>query len=104
GQKVTRYALGGNRIAHYPSLQEAEAASGAHINAIRLVLNGTYKSAKGFFWKKGYGKEKIDLSGYSWGRQSMAITQSKQVKQLSLSGELIKIHQSVKEAAFSVGS
>ena len=33
-------------------------------NAIRLVMKGDYKSAKGYFWKKGNGKPFIDLSGY----------------------------------------
>lgn len=104
GQKVTQYDLEGNRIACYLSLQDAEAASGANINAIRLVLKGVYKSSKGFFWKRGYGKEKINLSRHLWGKQSMAIVRSKKVKQLSLSGELIKIHSSVREAAHFVGS
>jgi hypothetical protein len=58
----------GNKIAQFSSLQDAEAASGANVNAIRLVLKGIYKSAKGYFWKSGYGEDKIDLSNYKWGR------------------------------------
>jgi hypothetical protein len=102
GQKVTQYDFDGNKIARFASLQDAQAASGAHVNAIGLVLKGVYKSAKGFFWKSGYGKDKIDLSNYKWGRQSMAITQSKKVKQLTSDGNLIKIHPSIKEAALSI--
>jgi hypothetical protein len=99
GQKVTQYDFAGNKIAQFVSLQDAEAASGANTNAIRLVLKGVYKSAKGYFWKKGYGMDKIDLSDYKWGRQSMAATQSKKVCQLSLKGKLLKIYPSIKEAA-----
>lgn len=103
GQKVTQYDLLGHRIACYPGIREASEASGAHVNAICKVLKGTYKSAKGFFWKKGYGKAFIDLSGYAWGRASMAITQSKPVKQYSLEGKYIQTFPSVKMAAQSAG-
>jgi hypothetical protein len=61
GQKVTQYDFDGNKIAIFYSLQEAELVTNANTNAIRLVLKGKYKSAKGFFWKKGFGKDKIDL-------------------------------------------
>jgi hypothetical protein len=103
GQKVTQYDLSGKKIAHYPSTKDAAEASGAHINAINKVLKGEYKSAKGFFWKKGYGKDFIDLSNYKWGRQSMALTQSKPVKQYSLDGKYIQTFGSVKLAAQNMG-
>lgn len=99
GQKVTQYDFDGNKIAIFFSLQEAELATTANTNAIRLVLKGKYKSAKGFFWKKGFGKDKIDLSQYKWGRESMGVTQSKKVKQLTLDGLFIKTYPSLKEAA-----
>lgn len=102
GQKVTQYDFNGNKVAQFPSLQDAETASGANTNAIRLVLTGAYKSAKGYFWKKGYGKNKINLSNYKWGKQSMAATQSKPVRQLTLKGKSIKIHPSIKEAANAI--
>lgn len=102
GQKVTQYALSGKRIAHYPCIKDAAEASGVHVNAINKVLQGEYKSAKGFFWKKGYGKENIDLSGHKWGRESMAVTQSKPVKQCSLDGKHIKTFPSIKLAAHAI--
>ncbi len=102
GQKVTQYDFEGNKVAQFPSLQDAEAATTANNNAIRLVLKGVYKSAKGYFWQKGYGKDKIDLLKYKWGRQSMAATQSKKVNQLSLEGKLIQTFTSIKEAALSI--
>ena len=103
GQKVTQYDLSGKRIAHYPCIKDASEASGVHVNAINKVLQGEYKSTKGFFWKKGYGKENIDLSGYKWGRESMAVTQSKPVKQYGLDGRYVQTFSSIKLAAQRVG-
>lgn len=103
GQKVTQYDFEGNKIAQYPSLQDAAAATNANDNAIRLVLKGVYKSAKGYFWKKGYGKEKIDLSNYTWGSASIGATQSRKVKQFSAEGKLLHSFDSVKSAAASIG-
>lgn len=103
GLKVSQYDFSGKRIACFPSLQDAEAATGVNTSAIRLVLKGEYKSAKGYYWKKGYGKEKIDLSGYKWGRESMAVTQSKKVNQYTLKGKLLKTYKSIKEAAGAIG-
>jgi hypothetical protein len=103
GQKVTQYELSGKKVAHYPCIKDGAEASGVHINAINKVLKGQYKSAKGFFWKKGYGKDFIDLSDYKWGRESMAATQSKPVKQFSLDGEYIQTFPSVKVAAQAIG-
>jgi hypothetical protein len=103
GQKVTQYDFNGNKIAVFPSLQHAESATGANAGAIRLVLKGMYKSAKGYFWTKGYGKDKIDLSGYAWGKKSMVIHQSKRVSQFSLDGKFIKTHPSIKAAGIAIG-
>jgi len=106
GMKVTQYTLSGERIARYVSLQDAHEATGASTSGIGLVMRGIYKSAKGFFWKKGYGPEKIDLTGYQWGRQSTSATQSKRVAQYSQEGKHIRTFDSVQEAAaaLKVGS
>lgn len=103
GQKVTQYDFNGNKIAEFPSLQHAELATGIKAAAIRLVINGINKSAMAYFWAKGYGKSKIDLSGYAWGRKSMAIKQSRKVKQFSLKGKFIKEYPSIKTASEAVG-
>ena len=103
GRKVTQYDLSGRKVAYFPSVKEASEISGAHINAINKVLNGEYKSAKGFYWKTGYGKDQIDLSNYKWGRESMAATQSKKVKQYSLDGKYLQTFQSIKQSAKEVG-
>ncbi len=102
GKKVTQYDLKGNVIARFNSLQDAQNVSGANGNAIRLVLKGEYKSAKGFLWVDGHGNDIIDLSKHKWGKQSMAETQSKKIKQRSLEGTLVSKFPSVKEAALSI--
>ena len=100
---VTQYDMKGKRIAYYPSLTDAEEATGINGGQISLAAKGIYKSAKGFFWKKGNGKERIDLSGHQWGKTSMAATQSKKVKQYTLAGKYIQTFASVKEAASYAG-
>lgn len=103
GQRLTQYDLSGKRIAHYPSVKDAAEASGTHATAIYNVLNGKYKSANRFFWTKGYGKKSIDLSKHKWGRESMAITQSKPVKKYSRDGRYLQTFPSIKLAARSIG-
>lgn len=99
GIKVTQYDMNGNRIAMYPSIKDAAEQTGIRGPLIGSAVRGVYKSAKGFYWKKGYGKEKIDLSDYAWGRGSMAITQSKKVIQYTLDGNYVHTFSSIKEAA-----
>jgi hypothetical protein len=103
GQKVTQYDLAGNIIAHYPSLLDAEAATGAGESAIRFVLKGEYKSAKGFFWKKGYGRTVLDLSSHLSGNAAKARSHQKKVKQYTLEGRYVRSFDSLKEAAAYAG-
>jgi len=102
GRKVTQYDFTGNKIAQFPSIRDAEVATGADYSAIRRVLTGEFKSAKGSFWKKGYGMDKIDLSNYKRGKESMAASVSRKVNKLSLTGKIIKTYPSIKEAALTV--
>lgn len=99
GFKVSQYDFTGNKIAQFPSLQDAQERTGINAGQILLVIKRVYKSAKGYFWKSGYGKNKIDLSRHSYGRASTALTQSKEVKQFSLEGKYINTFASVKKAA-----
>ncbi len=101
--KVTQYDMKGNRVACFASLTEAQAARGVNAGAISLVTKGVYKSAKGYFWKRGYGKEKINLEGYKWGKESMAATQSKRIIQYMLDGKYLQSFANVKEAAIFMG-
>ena len=103
GQKITQYDLSGKRIACYACMKDAVKASGALAYNINKVITGEYKSAKGFFWTKGYGKEMIDLSEYKCGRELTAISLSKAVKQYDLNGHHIQTFSSIKIAAQSTG-
>ena len=103
GTKVTQYDLAGKKIAQYLCIKDAAEASGVTQSAIYQVLLGQYKSAKGFYWKKGYGKDYIDLSNHKWGKASMAETQSIRVKQFDLEGNYVQSFQSVKRAAENIG-
>jgi hypothetical protein len=102
GQKITQYDLTGKRIAHHPSLTDASIATGVQSIRIALIVKGVHRSAKGFYFKNGYGPEQIDLSGYKAGNVSGAAKRSKRVRQLSLKGKLLKVYPSVKDAAKSI--
>lgn len=99
GQKVTQYDMEGNKIAQYPSLADAETATGTNAMSISGVLRRVNKSANGFFWKKGYGKDKIDLSEHHWGLEQLYQKNRKPVSQFTLEGKFIKSYPSVKAAA-----
>jgi ABC-type transporter MlaC component len=103
GQKVTQYDMKGNKIASYSSLQDAEAASGVLASSIRFVVEGTYKSAGGYFWKKGYGKKKINQPHRYWGKVASAQARFKKVKQFTLEGKYLRTFSSLKEAAHYLG-
>ena len=103
GYKVSQYDFSGKKIAQFASLTEAQEATGINAGAISLVTKGVYKSAKGYFWKKGHGKDRIDLSAYNWGKASMAVSQSKKLRQYTLGGKYVQTFSSVKEAALYIG-
>ena len=69
-KSVTQYDLDGNRIAFYLSYTDAEEATGIRAEHISLVARGINKSAKGYFWLKGKGRAKINLSGYKFKARS----------------------------------
>jgi NUMOD4 motif/NUMOD1 domain len=66
GQKVTQYDFDGNKVAQYSSIPDAQKAVSSKSSAISLAIRGIYKTAKGYVWKAGYGKDKINLSKYEW--------------------------------------
>ncbi|HEX8676615.1 MAG TPA: NUMOD4 domain-containing protein [Segetibacter sp.] len=61
GLKVTQYDLHGKKIAHFASVEDAAKAEKVNVSGIYMVLRGKSKSSKGYFWKKGYGEDSIDL-------------------------------------------
>jgi hypothetical protein len=102
GQKVTQYDFGGNKIAQYNSLQEAAIACGGIAHHIDEVTKGKAKSAKGYFWQSGFGKDKINLKGHLWGGMASASGRFVKVKQYALDGKLVKIYVTLAEAARAI--
>lgn len=103
GHPVTQYDLTGKRVASYPSMTDAGEAVGVQGSMILRAVKGDYKSIKGFVWKKGRGKPSLDLSNYKWGIVSAAASNSKKVKQYSLTGQYLRTHDSITAAAVYVG-
>jgi hypothetical protein len=50
-RRIIQYDMSGNKINEYPSLVEAEKATGAAPANIRKAATGKIKSAKGYLWK-----------------------------------------------------
>jgi NUMOD1 domain len=101
GLRLSQYDLQGNRLAQYFSVQEAAQATGISVNSIREVVKkkAHFLTAGGFYWQKGFGKVKIDLSNYKWGNQSAGEKSRRPIIQLSLEGKPLQTFKSVTEAA-----
>ena len=52
GKPVLQYTLDGELVAEYKTLCEAGRTTGIARNIIRGVLNGKFKQAGGYFWKR----------------------------------------------------
>lgn len=103
GRKLTQYNTKGKRIATYLTIADAGRATGVGSGEISRVLNGKQRSAGGFIWKKGSGKDKIDLSNYLTGAQYGGLKRQKKISQYSAGGKYIRTFPSVKEASKSMG-
>jgi hypothetical protein len=100
---VTQYDMQGNRIACYPSLTDAQNETGIGSLHISLAVKGVNKSAGGYYWEKGCGKKKINLTGHKWGIASAAASRSKKVNQYTIDGKYVRTFDSIKEAAAYAG-
>jgi hypothetical protein len=103
GRKLTQYNNKGRKVATYLTINDAARATGVHASCISEALTGGQMSAGGYIWKEGNGKDRIDLTGYSFGEELRAQRQQIQVKQYSLDGKYVQTFPSVKAAAASVG-
>lgn len=99
GMSVTQYDLLGNKVAGYPSMLNAEHETGIKVGSIRMVLLGRYKSAGGYFWKKGNGPVRIDLSNHKASRALRV----KEVSQYSIKGKHLCSFNSIVEASNALG-
>jgi hypothetical protein len=109
GQKVTQYDFDGNKIAQYNSYQDAAIACSSCNSKvkdtsrnIKQVTIGKAQSAAGYFWQIGFGKDKINLKGYSWDARSSRSHFTKKVKQYMLDGKLLKMHRKIGDAAKAI--
>lgn len=98
-KKITQYDLDGNKIKIYCSISDAAAEIGISFSNISSVLHNRIKSAKGYYFRFGTGKDKIDLSQLQHKRKAM----SKSITQYTLKGKLLKTHTSITNAAAEVG-
>jgi len=103
GKKLTQYNSKGRKVATYLTISDAARATGLPTCCISEALTGKQNSAGGYIWKKGHGKDKIDLTGYLFGEELRALRQQRGVKQYNLDGRYIRTFPSLKAAAASVG-
>lgn len=91
---VDQYDINGNLIKSWSSMREAEKACGSDGSSIAKCCKGIYKTSKGFVWRyKGESFDKYSLKKYSQPKQRI------KVKQYSKDGMLLKIWDSITEAA-----
>jgi NUMOD1 domain len=100
---VSKYNRSGYKLAEYPSLAEAAKAVGVKTQSIDNVIKGNRKTTKGFYWQKGSGPEKIDLSAIKKDVARSTKNWPKKVQQYSLEGKLLHTYKSQSQAAKAVG-
>jgi len=103
GKKLTQYKLNGQRVAIYPSINDAAKSTGIKHTEISLVMQKRRSSAGGFYWQEGGGPACIDLSGHEYGEMLRAKNRQRPVRQYSKTGKPLQRFASVQEAAKAVG-
>jgi hypothetical protein len=103
GKKVTQYKMNGERIAIFPTLNDAAKATGIAGSEISKVIENKRASAGGFFWKKDYCEPFIDLSAHVYGEILRAKRRQRPIIQYSPGGNVMRTFPSIKEAAQAVG-
>lgn len=103
GQKVSQFDLKGKKVAVYLAIADAGRATGIHHGDISATLSGKQRTAGDFIWKKGWGKDAIDIRNFVHGVAWRAQKQRKKVNQYTPEGKYIRTFASVKEAAAFVG-
>lgn len=103
GKKVTQYTMAGKRIATFPTINDACLATGIRHAEISKVASGKRGSAGGFFWKEGYGPQRIDLTSHVFGELLRAKRRMRPIMQYSENGKPLKRYDGVKIAAQAMG-
>jgi hypothetical protein len=103
GRKVTQYDLKGKMVASYVNIKDASKQTMVNTSDIHAVLNGKQRSAGGYIWRGGSGKNKIDTRGFLTGEAWRAFRRQKKVKQFNSKGKIIGHFSSVNDAAKHMG-
>jgi NUMOD4 motif/NUMOD1 domain len=103
GTKVSQYNMDGNRLAVYSTISDAAKAIGISKANITSVIYQKGLSAGGYYWLKGNGPAKIDLSGYEYGEALRHKNRRRPIRQFSKAGEPLQKFESIKAAAENVG-
>ncbi len=103
GTKVSQYNMKGRRICVYPTINDAAKATAISKANISSVFSENRFSAGGFYWLKGYGPGKVDLSGYEYGEVLRAKRRQRPIQKYSKDGKPLQKFDSIKEAAANAG-
>ncbi|GAA4930309.1 hypothetical protein GCM10023313_38930 [Mucilaginibacter defluvii] len=103
GKPVTQYNMNGKRLAIFPTLKDASAATGVNRSDLTNCIKGKRASALGYLWREGHGGARIDTSGVLTGESLRSIRKKKAVAQYTKDGRFIRNFESVKAAAVSIG-
>jgi hypothetical protein len=99
-QAIVQYTLNGNVIKHFDSVNEAARLCSISVSGIRNVLNGKNHTAGGSVWAYATTKQAdISFPGINYKPKNT----KRKLTQLTLDGKVIKIHNSIKSAADSLG-
>ena|GEM_PF-3545306 len=105
---VSQYDREGNYIKTYRSITHAAKAVGAHPSNLDRVIQGKNIFCKGYYWRKGDSKDKIDMSFLKerirQGKlRSSKGNSSKKVVQYDLTRKFIAVYSSIKKAMAQTG-
>jgi hypothetical protein len=103
GRKVIQYSLDGNKICSHITISDAADKAKTNASDIHAVLNGKQRSAGGFIWKDGIGKNKINTKGFLTGEAWRSVRRQKKVNQTDKSGKVLRCFPSFKDAAKFMG-
>jgi hypothetical protein len=99
GTRLSQYDSQGIRVNTYLTISDASKQTGIHKSVISAAINGKQKSAGGYIWKKGLGKERIVVRRESFGEALRARARWKKVRQHNKAGKYVRTFESVKAAA-----
>lgn len=92
----------GNYIRTFPSIREASESVGIGISTICAALKGKKKSAKNSLWRYGDDPSPWEEIPKRWDYKNEK-RKTKKVAHYDLSGKLVKVYPSLKQASIETG-